>query len=54
MAVIGLWEDQRPDLLGLLVELAESDPAPDVRAQAVTTIGALLETREPDAFATRT
>ena len=50
LAVIGLWEDQRPDLLALLVELAETDPVADVRAAAVTTVGGLLETRDLDAF----
>lgn len=50
LAVIGLWEDQRPDLVGLLVDLAEADPSADVRAEAVTTIGALLETRDVDEF----
>lgn len=50
LAVIGLWEDQRPDLFGLLVDLAEADSSPDVRAEAVRTIGALLEMRDVDAI----
>ena len=51
LAVIGLWEDQRPDLLATLVDVVEADPVPDVRAQAVVTIGAVLEARDVDAFA---
>lgn len=53
LAVIGLWEDQRPDLLATLVDMVEADPVPDVRAQAVVTIGAVLEARDVDAFAER-
>lgn len=51
LAVMGLWEDPRPDLLSTLVEVVEADPVPDVRAQAVVTIGAVLEARDLDAFA---
>jgi len=51
LAVIGLWEDQRPDLLSTLVDVVEADPVPDVRAQAVVTIGAVLEARDVDEFA---
>ena len=50
LAVFGLWEDQRPDLLGLLLDVAEVDSSTDVRAAAVSTIGALLEASGVDSF----
>lgn len=51
LAVVGLWEDQRPDLVGLLLDVAEGDASHDVRAQAVVTIGAQLEHRGIEDYA---
>ena len=50
LAVFGLWEDQRPDLPSLLLDVAEDDPSTDVRAAAVSTIGALVETSGVESF----
>ena len=39
LAVDGLWEDEKPSLIGRLVMLLENDPVPDVRAAAATSLG---------------
>ena len=39
LAVEGLWEDERPSLVGPLVTLLQEDPAFEVRAAAATSIG---------------
>lgn len=39
LAVAGLWEDERDDLLAMLLGLVESDPSQDVRAEAARTLG---------------
>ena len=46
LAVLGLWEDQRPDLVELLLDVVETDASTDVRAQAIATLGGLLEQRD--------
>ncbi len=38
LAVEGLWEDERPTLIGRLVALLAADPASDVRAAAATSL----------------
>lgn len=39
MAIEGLWEDERLDLLRRLIALLESDPSDEVRAAAATSLG---------------
>jgi hypothetical protein len=39
LAVEGLWEDEKPSLIGRLVSLLANDPVPDVRAAAATSLG---------------
>jgi HEAT repeat protein len=39
MAVEGLWEDERPSLVGLLIALLQTDLASEVRAAAATSLG---------------
>jgi hypothetical protein len=39
MAVDGLWEDEKPSLIGRLSTLLADDPVPDVRAAAATALG---------------
>jgi HEAT repeat protein len=39
LAVDGLWEDEKPSLIGRLVTLLTHDPIPDVRAAAATSLG---------------
>ena len=39
MAVDGLWEDEKSSLIGRLVTLLATDPEPDVRAAAATSLG---------------
>jgi hypothetical protein len=39
LAVDGLWEDEKPSLIGRLVTLLADDPVPDVRAAAATSLG---------------
>jgi hypothetical protein len=39
LAVNGLWEDEKPSLVGQLVTLLAHDPEPDVRAAAATALG---------------
>jgi len=39
LAVDGLWEDEKPSLIGRLVTLLANDPFPDVRAAAATSLG---------------
>jgi HEAT repeat protein len=55
LAIEGLWEDEKPSLIGRLVALMANDPEPDVRAAAATSLGrfvllgALGEITEADA-----
>jgi hypothetical protein len=39
LAVDGLWEDEKPSLIGRLATLLENDPVSDVRAAAATSLG---------------
>lgn len=39
LAIEGLWEDERPSLIGLLVRLLHGDPEPEVRAAAAMSLG---------------
>jgi HEAT repeats len=39
LAVDGLWEDEKPSLIGRLATLLANDPVPDVRAAAATSLG---------------
>jgi HEAT repeats len=39
LAVDGLWEDEKPNLIRRLVTLLANDPVPDVRAAAATSLG---------------
>jgi len=53
LAVEGLWEDERPSLVGPLMALLQDDPAAEVQAAAATSLGrfvlkgALGEVSEP-------
>ena len=47
MALSGLWEDESESLLEELLEIAENDTAPDVRAAALGLLGnAILRSQE--------
>jgi HEAT repeats len=39
LAIDGLWEDEKPSLIGRLVTLLANDPVPDVKAAAATSLG---------------
>ncbi len=39
VAIDGLWEDERPNLVGPLVRLLTEDPSPEVRAAAAVSLG---------------
>ncbi len=39
LAIDGLWEDEKPTLIGRLVALLTDDPVPEVRAAAATSLG---------------
>jgi hypothetical protein len=39
LAVDGLWEDEKPSLIGRLTTLLADDPVPDVRAAAAASLG---------------
>jgi hypothetical protein len=39
LAIDGLWEDEKPSLIGRLIALLADDPVPDVRAAAATSLG---------------
>lgn len=43
VAVAALWEDDRADLLEMLLEMVTDDPSQDVRAEAARTIGPFAE-----------
>jgi len=47
-AVEGLWEDERPDLVGPLVKLLSSDPDAGVRAAAAMSLGRFVYLAECD------
>jgi HEAT repeat protein len=42
MAIEGLWEDERPNLIAPLVDLLQDDPATEVRAAAATSLGRFM------------
>lgn len=42
LAVAGLWEDQRDDLLDVLLRLVQTDPSEDVRAEAARALGTFV------------
>jgi len=48
LAVEGLWEDERLDLIGTLIALLESDPSDMVRAAAATSLGRYIYLAECD------
>ncbi len=50
MAIEGLWEDERADLVTLLLPLAQRDPAEQVRAAAASALGRFLYLAECEEF----
>ncbi|MFO7695974.1 MAG: HEAT repeat domain-containing protein [Anaerolineae bacterium] len=48
MAIEGLWEDERLDLLRRLIVLLETDPSDEVRAAAATSLGRFVYLAECD------
>ncbi len=48
MAIEGLWEDERADLVALLLPIVNNDPVDQVRAAAATALGRFLYLAECD------
>ncbi|MGI6368642.1 MAG: HEAT repeat domain-containing protein [Anaerolineae bacterium] len=48
MAIEGLWEDERPDLMRRLLSLLAEDPADEVRAAAAASLGRFIYLAECD------